>query len=127
MKSGLFLYILVGGFAFLINFLTYFSLILFGVSFWLSSILGSVLGILAAFFLQKRFAFRSAISVRRGLPRHLLVYGLQILGSLTILTTMINCLNLQPIIAFFVSALIVTPLTYLAQAKFTFHEAGASQ
>jgi putative flippase GtrA len=106
--------------------MTYGSLIAFGVHYIIASVAGSLIGIAVAFLLQARWVFRqdSRGRLMTLMIRHVSVYFFQICFSLSVLYFLIDKLGIDPIVAFALTATVITPLTFIVQKKFTFLRRG---
>lgn len=118
-------FLVSGIYPFLTNFAVYSILVWLGVLYTISSLIGSIIGIWVAFVVQKKWVFANrseGTKTSKALPRHFLVYGAQILTSLSLLYLLVGILGIGPIFAFGLAAVIITPLTYIFQSSFTFSE-----
>lgn len=102
-----------------------------GLSYWLSTFLGNSVGACVSFFLNRRFTFRSEVSVLKGLPR----FGLIILSCYFISYSMGENLvqgllnnngmitsKVKTDLAVLISTFLYTMLNYLSQKLLVFHK-----
>lgn len=103
----------------------------FGLSYWISTFLGNSVGACISFFLNRRFTFKSDISVLTGLFRFITVILISYFISYSLGESLVQSLlnnNVTFIskgktdLAVLISTFLYTLLNYLSQKLFVFHK-----
>jgi putative flippase GtrA len=103
----------------------------FGLSYWISTFLGNSVGACISFFLNRRFTFKSDVSVLTGLFRFITVILISYFISYSLGESLVQSLlnnNVTFIskgktdLAVLISTFLYTLLNYLSQKLFVFHK-----
>ncbi|MEH7304024.1 GtrA family protein [Neobacillus drentensis] len=104
-----------------------------GLSYWMSTFLGNSVGACVSFFLNRRFTFRSDVSVLNGLLRFVLVILICYFISYTMGENLVQWLlvnndtitsRVKTDLAVLISTFLYTMLNYLSQKLIVFHKRG---
>ncbi|MBV7505771.1 GtrA family protein [Bacillus sp. sid0103] len=104
-----------------------------GLSYWMSTFLGNSVGACVSFFLNRRFTFRSDVSVLNGLLRFVMVILICYFISYTMGENLVQWLlvnndtitsRVKTDLAVLISTFLYTMLNYLSQKLIVFHKRG---
>lgn len=104
-----------------------------GLSYWISTFLGNAVGACVSFFLNRRFTFRSDVSVVTGLFRFMVVILICYFLSYSLGKSLVQMLlnnndtftsKGKTDLAVLISTFLYTVLNYLSQKLFVFHKRG---
>lgn len=100
-----------------------------GLTYWVSTFLGNSIGACVSFFLNRRFTFRSDVSVQKGMFRFILVILISYFISYSIGESLVKWLlnnngtlsaRVKIDLAILISTILYTMLNYLSQKLFVF-------
>lgn len=103
----------------------------FGLSYWISTFLGNSVGACVSFFLNRRYTFRSDVSVLQGLLRFIVVILVCYFISYSIGENTVKWLlnnndmitsKVKTDLAVLISTFLYTMLNYLSQKLLVFHK-----
>lgn len=113
---------LVGGLATLVHFGIMMLLVEAGIAPLLSTATGALLGALASYILQRRFAFRSRRAHGDCLPGYVLASLVFLLGNVVLFTAFQTALQFSPLVAQTLTTALMALLSYQTYLRVIFHE-----
>lgn len=113
---------LVGGLATLVHFGIMVLLVETGMLPLLATATGALLGALASYVLQRRFAFRSRRAHGDCLPGYVLANLAFLLGNIALFAVFQTALQLSPLFAQMLTTALMALLTYQTYLRVIFHE-----